>query len=523
MVDDRPQHEGDKAPATNARDAGWVKLRWSERLAILISIVVIAAITVPRLPPGICFDDCGDLQVASATLGIPHPPGYAGYVTLGYFVTRIPGVDPAYMVSLACVGAGIVAIWLAMMMQVRLGVNAWIAAAVGVALTDQRWVWVNLQAPEVYAPSLAFLAGAAYLLLRYVRLGRRRDLLLAALLFGVALANRAPLVMLLPFFVAAWWSARRRWDGPWRRSVRSIVPALILLMVPSVYGLAYLWVRDAPGTAYNCIDSDNLVAGDLPLADGGTRAKVERLVWQSSGALFHDLISDGWPEVQKQWRWISDQFGFKPLPTVVIWIAVAVVGAVVLLRRCRASAWMLAGLAVQPVIFVCAYQVTNQEANLLPLIWSAAVVLGVALSPLVRALRERRAARVGWVGLLVVACIWTIVDVGNRPRKSRDCDASWFVEAVDLASFPANAVICSTWDKSPPLWYAKCVLTGRDDIQIITGREYKWLPAIGDVQDRPVFYTDAQAPRPDGVELKPFRKMWKWQRSRTEQDTVEVR
>ena len=77
--------------------------------------------------------------------------------------------------SLACLAAGIAAICLGMLVQVRLGGNAWVAAVIGVALTAQPGVWKNLLAPEVYAPSLAFLAGSAYLLLKYGRRGRRRE------------------------------------------------------------------------------------------------------------------------------------------------------------------------------------------------------------------------------------------------------------------------------------------------------------------------------------------------------------
>ena len=100
-ADGRKQRDTDDTghARNDDRKAGWTRLTWSDRLAILIAVMVIAAVTVPRLPPGICYGDSGDLQTASATLGIAHPPGYAGYVTLGYLITRIPGVDPACLVS----------------------------------------------------------------------------------------------------------------------------------------------------------------------------------------------------------------------------------------------------------------------------------------------------------------------------------------------------------------------------------------------------------------------------------------
>ena len=181
------------------REAGWAKLRRADWIAPGLAVVFISVLAIPRLPPGVCFADAGDLQLASATLGIMHPPGYAGYATLGWFVSRVPGVDPAYMVSLACFASGLTAIWFCMLLQIRLGVSSWIAGALGLALTAHPRVWSNLLAPEVYAPTLALLAGAAYLLVRSVHRGVRRDMLLAALLYGLALANRPPLLFMLPY------------------------------------------------------------------------------------------------------------------------------------------------------------------------------------------------------------------------------------------------------------------------------------------------------------------------------------
>ncbi|MCH7592399.1 MAG: DUF2723 domain-containing protein, partial [Planctomycetes bacterium] len=216
------------------REAGWAKLRRADWIAPGLAVVFISALAIPRLPPGVCFEDAGDLQLASATLGIMHPPGYAGYVTLGWFVSRVPGVDPAYMVSLACFASGLTAIWFCMLLQIRLGVSSWIAGALGLALTAHPRVWSNLLVPEVYAPTLALLAGAAYLLVRSVHRGVRRDMLLAALLYGLALANRPPLLFMLPFFLVAWWTARSRWNWSWRLwGVSLAIGAACLLLSPA--------------------------------------------------------------------------------------------------------------------------------------------------------------------------------------------------------------------------------------------------------------------------------------------------
>jgi hypothetical protein len=493
-------------------------------LAVLIALGALAAVTVPRLPAGICYGDAGDLQLAAATLGIAHPPGYAGYVSLGFLLTLTPLVDSAYMVSLGCLGAGLVAIWLCVLMQVRLGANAWVAGMIGVGLTAHPRVWQNLVAPEVYAPTLAFLAGSAYLLLKYARVGTRRDLLLAAVLFGVAAANRPPVLFALPFFAVAGWSARRRWQTSWRRSAHTLLLVAVCVVAPAMYTVGFLWVRDTPQTAYNYIEQYNSEHHELPPANAGGHAKLRRLSWHATGQQFQDMfiwrastpqerskIGHLWHLVRSKLRWLRHEVGPEGNTTLVIALAIVALGMVVAGRSCPASAWLLGGLAAQSVIFVCAYRVYGQAADLLPLLWAVAVAVGAALSPLVPP-GANRARRLAVMGLLIVVCVWTAVDAADRPNEARAADASAFVRAMDLATFPAEAVIYTSWETSPPLWYAQHVMTGRRDLRIVNARAANWLRMIEDHPGRPVFFTSSRARLPEGYELKPFRKVWRLER-----------
>ncbi|MCP4246593.1 MAG: DUF2723 domain-containing protein [bacterium] len=510
MVTDATSTDDDPIPIGDPTGTGetWTKLTWSERLAILITLLVILAVTVPRLPSGICYDDAGDLQLASATLGIAHPPGYAGYVSIGWLLTLLPGVDPAYLVSLGCLAAGVVAIWLAVLTQVRLGVNAWLAGAIGVALTAQPRVWQNLLAPEVYGPTLAFLAGAAYLALRHAHTRRLRDLLIAALLFGVALANRPPVVFALPFFLIAGLMHRRGSRPVWRQVAGRAALAGGCLILPALYSAAFVWLRDTPRTDYNYIEQYNREYDELPSSDAGFGAKMQRLVWQVSGSQFRHMMGNTVRGVRSKLRWLRQELGSEHLATTIITLVFLVGGAVLAGRRMRAAAWLLAGMAAQSVVFVCAYRIYGQAADLLPLIWAMAVSTGVALSVLWPR-ESSRPRRLVAIGLLVVAGTWTALDAGNRQRVGPGADATAFVKFVDLATFPRDAVICSSWGTSPPLWYARCVLTGRRDIQIINASAGRWLELIAEKPDRPVFFTSAQVKLPSRGTLVPFRKLWR--------------
>lgn len=81
--------------------------RWKAGLALAALAGTVLAAAGPWVARGVCFDDSGDLQAASATLGIAHPPGYAVYVSVGHVLTWLPGVEPARAVNLGALLAGL--------------------------------------------------------------------------------------------------------------------------------------------------------------------------------------------------------------------------------------------------------------------------------------------------------------------------------------------------------------------------------------------------------------------------------
>jgi len=485
-----------------------MRLTLAEQLPVLLGMGVLAAVCIPRLPPGICYGDSGDLQVASATLGIAHPPGYAVLVSLGYVLTRVPFVDPAYMVSLGCCAAGIITLGLAMLASIRLGLNAFVAVSIGVAMTSVPRVWENLLAPEVYAPTLAALAGAAYLTLRYAQLYCTRHLLLAALMLGIAIAIRSPTALALPFFGVAWWWSMRRREANRSVVLRRMTCALALLLLPYVYTIGFLWVRDQPHTPLNYIEQYNAEVRVVPCADAGPAAKLARVTWLLSGAQYRNLMGNNWHGVRSKLRWLAEDIAPQGWPVLLVGGAIVLVGGVLIARRCGPMAWVLLGMAVQSVVFVCAYRIYGQAADLLPLLWVLMVAGGVALSWVF----PRNAPGLGKQAapiVLLAACGWTLLDSGNRPNVARDADATGFVRGVDLSTFPRDAVICSSWGTSPPLWYAQHVLADRPDLTILNARSENWVRMIAQYPGPEVYYTDAQAPRPPGYELAPYRKLWR--------------
>ncbi|MBU0718364.1 MAG: DUF2723 domain-containing protein [Planctomycetes bacterium] len=573
------EHELSPDDITLCRQGLWRKLDRLDHLAIVVTTALIAAVTIPRLPSGVCFGDSGGLQLAAATLGITHPPGYVGYASLGYLATLVPGVSPAYMVSLACWASGLVAILLCVMTQVRLGVATALACAIGLLLTGHARVWSNLLVPEVYLPTLALQASAAYLLIKYARLGRRRHLLAAVLLLGIALANRPPVALTLPFFVIAASIAQRRWATSRRDSAKTFALAAGFLLLPGVYALAYLWVRDAPDTPYNYLEQYNAEFGTLPNATAGTPAKLERIRWLVTGQQFRDKLGSGWSGVRSRLRWLRNNLLPNRPATLAIASVLVVFGGFVAYRRCPVSGWLLGGFAIGSIAFLCVYRVYGDAADFLPLLFSAGVFAGVAVSylpgqnslsgagfspaecspacgdprglkPAARNIEAGNAlehfrkpgsavpvpsplakggkrgvsrhpdtedspeVRASWVGrvapwlLLLAAGLFTIVDAPKRLDAGRSADATTFMDKLDLETFPPNALICSGWNRSTPLWYAQYVLGRRPDIKIINASPGHWRRMIESIPGHPAFTTSDPGNCPEYT-VTPYRNTWR--------------
>lgn len=553
-----------------AREEGlqsrWPRLRRNEWVPPAVSVAVLFAAAVVYVPPGICFDDSGDLQLASATLGIMHPPGYPGYVTLGYLVSRVPGVDPAYMVSLACLVSGVAALWICILMQIRLGVDPWLASGLVLALSAVPRVWNNLVAPEVYAPSLLFLVASAYLLIKYARLGVRRDLLLAALLFGVVLANRPTVVWTLPFFLVAWWAASRRRRVPFRQELPRLLGATLIAALPGLYSLGYLWVRDTPQGRFNYIELKHEEDGSVPGSGDGWHSKVQRLYWHVTAREFERYMGNTWHGAWRRLQWIYKQyFLYRPVTFSVV-LAVLIIGAVATFKRCGCAFWLLVGIITGNVIFICTYRIYGHAADLTPLLFAATVLGGVAGSVLfrrqgdmtikdgakvlgmavglvialfvlgrvfgeptlgmspplvpvsivlgclaVRALQPE--ARKALVRIFMVGmCVVTVVDAPRRGGRS-SADAAGFLAELDLPTLPANAMICSMWHQSTPLWYAQRVLSERMDIKIVNTGPSRWPIYIEKAIDhRPVLLV-TRVSGLDECKLTRYRNIWRVERA----------
>ncbi len=483
----------------------WVRLSGKELLPLGLLVTVIIVTCIRRLPPGVCFGDAGDFQLASTVLGIPHPPGYAAYVSLAHLATWIPGVDPAYAVSLLCFGAGLLVLFLCALLPVLRGANPWTSSAVAMALTGHTKFWMNLTTPEVYIFSAAFLLGSVVFMVRFSCLGRRRDLWIAALLYGVALANRPPILFAAPFFIVAWWLGER--TVGWRARGRSFLGVILWAAIPGLYSLGFFYLRDTPHAAYNYLEHHNAEAHELPDSQSGFSAKAQRIHWLVTAAQFHYRVGNDWRQMRAKLRWLKHELLFGGLVEGIATGALIALGVWRSIRRCKATAILLAGMAAQSITFILIYKDYGQAADLTPLLTALTIFAAMGLAEVLpRHGGPRRT--LASVFLLVATSVYTINDVPHRPRLVRSCDATWFVTQADLATFPPQSVILTRWTEALPLLYELETKLHREDIRVAIAQPSNWLPMAADFPGRPIFVVKNQSTVQSHV-LTPFRNMWR--------------
>jgi len=455
------------------------------RITILIAVALPTLIAITRLPPGVCSGDSGDLQLSSVTLGIGHPPGYPILATIGYVLTRIPFIDPAYIITFACAISGTIAAYLCGLIQLRLGVHPMIASVGAVLFLAHPRVWFNVVAPEVYMPSMAMLLGALYCFMRYADDGARRHFFAATLLFGVTLFTRPPTLFSLPFFLLAMILIDKRRKIPGITTAKRTLLGALLIALPGMYSFGFILARDRDDVPYNYIGNYNTETGSLPETSSGIAARANRAVWMMTGKQFANDMGTTWPKVRSKINWIRNRAFPVALSTLIPMLAIAAAGVIVSWRRKRCATIVLIGFVVQTFTFLCLYQVHGQAANLLPLLGTMIIFGGVAISTAIERFAKKK---LGFVttGIAILSIAGMSTYLQGRTNLSNLFSATNFISQVDLETMPTNSVIISAWGTTTPLRYAH-YFANRPDIQIETISPSRWSEFAEKFAGRPVF------------------------------------
>jgi hypothetical protein len=205
-----------------------------------LAALLLFAIYVTTLAPGVTFWDAGELIAAVHVLGIPHPPGTPLFVLLARAWSDVFGWLPratgTNLFSAACTaGAGGV---LALLFQRTTGarLGAFAAAVCAGAMST---VWLNATETEVYAASLLLASAMLFSAQRAGESGSARWMALTAYLMALAVPLHLSALVAAPAAIAL--VAQRSPMGAVRAGGIRWRPALVLtgaFLVAAGAGLA---------------------------------------------------------------------------------------------------------------------------------------------------------------------------------------------------------------------------------------------------------------------------------------------
>ena len=450
-------------------DPAWI----GALLAGLGAVAVIRTTLLPSVGPW----DTGEAQVVLPVLGTMHPTGFPAYVILGWLTSIIlqPLGSPAFLMNLLSALLVGVASGGIVLVARRLGapVAVGIAVAAGFALTPI--VWSIGTAADAHALHLALVVAVVLGLLRWESLvsagrelpgdphqSRRADraIVLAAALFGVALANHALALLMIPPI------------GLYVLAVEPRIlarPRLVLAAAATCLGVAALFYLELPLRAG--LFRAPLVYGHPETWDGFWRVVL--------ASQFQGSISGPLADLGAKTGALVDLAGaqFGPL------VAVIPVGLAVTIARFPRYALLSASATVFTCFFAASYanaQIDRYYLGPVFFAWTWIAVLAGALVEAVAPHDERRdgvpasslmrAVPAFALGLVLLAPTILALPVRwHEVDRSHDTStAVWLNDA--FAALAPNAVVVSWWSYSTPLWYGQLVEGRRRDVWVVDDR-----------------------------------------------------
>ncbi len=472
------------------------------RLAGFAAGLVALLVFRTTLLPGVSLWDTAEAQTALPLMGTMHPTGFPAYVVLGWLGSLLlaPFGEPAFRANLlsAILVATAVGVAVPLLRRLDVPVPVAAAAAIGFALTPI--VWSISAAADVHALHIALVALVVLALVRWGRLvelsiaapddaaaARRADrgIVLAAALFGLALANHGLTVLLIPavglYVLAVDAGVLRR-------------PRIVLAALGACAGVAALLYLELPLRAGPF--RAPLVYGHPDTWSGFWEIVLAR---QFLGDV-QGLFADPGAKVAALAQFAGTQLGVLAYLVPPAFLVTAI-------RQPRYA--LLSGTATAlTCLFAAAYLNANIGRYYLgPALfaWTWLAIAAAAGVRLVfdRARRDpeddlafdlppapRRVSLRTGVGLAVAVALLvpTGVDLWARWRaadRSQDTSmADWLNDA--MANLAPDAVVVSWWSYSTPIWYGQLVEGRRPDILLVDDSNLvnDGLGTAGDVIDR---------------------------------------
>lgn len=173
---------------------GFVK----KNLLPLIIFVGVLAVYIHNLSRATYGGDVGDLLNAAATMGVAHAPGYPLFTLLGFLLSRINFISPAFMIGLISTFSGAFGVLIFYFLSLRFTGNKSISVISALLLGFSYYFWFYSEMAEVFALNNFFALLLFLLAFVYSQKKNIKYLFLLAFTAGLSLTNHHTILFIFP-------------------------------------------------------------------------------------------------------------------------------------------------------------------------------------------------------------------------------------------------------------------------------------------------------------------------------------
>lgn len=412
------------------------------------------ALYIATLSPDLLPADNGEFQLAAATLGVAHPPGFALYTLLAHLMTRLPwGATPAYRVNLLSAFTSTTALLLVWLAVAYLSKSRWGAFTAVLALGTATTFWAQATTANIRSLTAVFAALAMYALIRWQTAVKSPDtpsadrwLIVLALALGFGLTHHVSLAFIglicltfIPIVDPAFLRTPRRWLRP---SLAGLLGLLPLLYFPLRAN------SGAPGATADLAALSGFANHVLGLGFSG-----DFFAYTAPGILGERL------------RVMGNVLTFQFSPWL---LAAAGLGLALLIWRNRPLAWLFGGSFALHLFITATYRAPQTVEYMLPAYVPLVICLGYAVGWLAVGLSYRgvRLAGYGVAVALWLTAVWQ--GIHHFPSYQTLSHSTYVRDALEplLADAPPDSIILADWHWATPLWYLQAVENRRPDVAV---------------------------------------------------------
>ena len=142
--------------------------------------------------------DVGDFVTAATVMGVPHPSGYPLITFLGFLLTRIDFITPAFMVGLISVFSSSLAVVIFYFFSLEITKSRLIALLSSLVLAFNYIFWFYAEIAEVFALNNFFVVLLLFLAYLYFKYKKTKYLYFLAFFTGLSMTNNYIISFIFP-------------------------------------------------------------------------------------------------------------------------------------------------------------------------------------------------------------------------------------------------------------------------------------------------------------------------------------